>query len=178
MEQQPSSRHRPAARPSRTVTALMAWLRRPVGALIGIVVAAVVGLVITELIGCVFTCDGGPPVLVNTAESGFNASGSPLDEFVCITSLDDEVVSLTGWTLVDTAGHTFTFPEFELASRASVRVHTGSGTNTPADLFWDRGAAVWNDSGDSVRLLDGDGEEITSASYANRSPGDDRGQCA
>lgn len=65
---------------------------------------------------------------------------------------------MTGWYLRDNYGWGYTFPQFTLAPRATVRVRTGCGTNSTADLYWCKdGTAVWNNDGDTVFLFDAEG---------------------
>ena len=86
-------------------------------------------------------------------------------EYVLIRNLGATPVSMTGWTLHDEARNTFVFPTFSLAPGASVRVWTGSGTNTAGDLYWGRGVAVWNNVGDRGYLRDRDGNLVHVYSY-------------
>ncbi len=67
------------------------------------------------------------------------------------------VVDLTGWTLEDSEGNVFTFPEQRLFTNGLVTVFSRRGTNTPISLYWGRSQAVWED-GDSVTLTDADGD--------------------
>ena len=62
-------------------------------------------------------------------------------------------VNLTGWTLSDGDGNTFTFPEQRLFTGGVVTVNTQIGTNTPIVLYWGRSEAVWQ-VGDTVTLED------------------------
>jgi micrococcal nuclease len=80
--------------------------------------------------------------------------------------------SMGGWTLSDNASHVYTFAQFTLHPGASVTVHTGSGTDSAADLFWGRGCVqgsyfgcVWNDGGDKATLKDGNGNTISTYEY-------------
>ncbi len=73
--------------------------------------------------------------------------------------------TLTSWTLRDTNGATYTFPTFTLGPGATVRVHTGSGANSAADLFWGRGLAVWNNDGDTATLRDSQGMTAATFTY-------------
>jgi hypothetical protein len=68
------------------------------------------------------------------------------------------VVDLTGWTLEDSEGNVFTFPEQRLFTNGLVTVYTRRGTNTPIALYWGRSAAAWGEEGDSVTLADADGD--------------------
>lgn len=73
-------------------------------------------------------------------------------------------VSLKDWTLRDAQGNAFVFPNIYLAEKAELRIHTGSGENTPQHLFWNRDTAVWQEAGDTVILADERG-----VIYANKS---------
>ena len=85
-------------------------------------------------------------------------------EWVEITNKDTAPQSLAGWTLEDEGNHTYTFPEFSLNAGASVKVHTGKGTDTARDLFWNRSTSVWNNGGDVATLKDGTGIIVSSYS--------------
>jgi LysM repeat protein len=67
-------------------------------------------------------------------------------------------VDMTGWTLTDTEGNTFTFPEQLLFSNASVTVFTRIGQNTPVALYWGENEAMWGEPGDVATLSDADGD--------------------
>jgi hypothetical protein len=67
------------------------------------------------------------------------------------------VVDLAGWTLTDSEGNVFTFPEQRLFTNGLVTVYTRRGTNTPIALYWGRSAAVWGEPGDSVTLANASG---------------------
>lgn len=86
-----------------------------------------------------------------------------VNEWVQITNSDNEAVNLDGWTLKDEADFTYTFGAFTLDAGASVKVRTGHGTDTEADVYWNRGSAVWNNTGDNAYLHDDGGSLIHSA---------------
>jgi len=72
---------------------------------------------------------------------------------------------MSGWHVQDEVDTTYTFPAFTLLARAHVRLHTGSGTNTATDLYWARGRAVWNNTGDTVYLYNSAWVLVDSYSY-------------
>jgi hypothetical protein len=76
-------------------------------------------------------------------------------------------VRLTGWTLSDEAGATFTFPDFSLWGGGAINIHTTSGSNTITDLYWGQPSAVW-DAGKLVTLSDAGGTLVVS--YAVPAP--------
>jgi LysM repeat protein len=71
-------------------------------------------------------------------------------------------VNLFGWKLRSlTSESEFELPNLFLWNGGSVRIHTTSGTNTSADLYWGQAEARWF-SGDTVELVNASGEVISS----------------
>lgn len=66
-------------------------------------------------------------------------------------------VRLTGWTLSDEEGHTYTFPDFSLWGGGAINIHTAGGSNTTTDLYWGQPTAVWK-AGSLIVLRDAEGE--------------------
>ncbi|NDJ61592.1 MAG: LysM peptidoglycan-binding domain-containing protein [Chloroflexi bacterium] len=69
---------------------------------------------------------------------------------------DGRSIDLSGWTLRDAQGNTYTFGQQFLFEGGSLRLRTGGGENTPVVLFWGRSEAVLS-SGDTLTLTDDDG---------------------
>jgi LysM repeat protein len=67
------------------------------------------------------------------------------------------VVNLQGWTLSNSRGDTFLFPEFRMQQGSLVRVLTRQGATTPAALYWGRDTAAWRE-GDTITLADSTGQ--------------------
>ena len=88
-------------------------------------------------------------------------------EWVCFRNAGGSEVDMSGWTMKDEYGWTYTFPAFVLSPGSKVRVVTGCGTNSADALFWcyEKASAVWNNTGDTVYLYDASGDLITSYSY-------------
>ena len=86
-------------------------------------------------------------------------------EYVTIENVGVSSTNLTGWTLRDEANHTFTFPSFSLGSGATVNVWTKAGTDTATDVYWGRGSAVWNNTGDCAYLSDETGALVSTYCY-------------
>jgi hypothetical protein len=89
-------------------------------------------------------------------------------EHVVLQNRSTRPVDLTGWTLRDVAPvrpHVFTFPSYSLPPGAHMRVWTKSGRVDPANLFWKRRAAVWNNPGDTAILRDAEGTEVSRFTY-------------
>ena len=96
----------------------------------------------------------------------FNPPGADIDgERVVIQNDTSADVNLSNWTLRDLARHVFTFPKFLLRAGFSVTVWTKVGSNDAENLFWGRGAAVWNNTGDRASLRDTSDSEIGSFVY-------------
>jgi micrococcal nuclease len=94
-----------------------------------------------------------PSVSVNADIVSVTGAGSLTSESVIIQNNGDAPLLLTGWTLKDSQGSTYIFPQLTLYPAGAVQVHTGPGTDTAADLYWQRSAAVWK-SGELVALYD------------------------
>jgi hypothetical protein len=109
-------------------------------------------------------------VSVDLSCSQFNAPGddnlTKEEEYVCFRNESGGAVDLTGWSLSDEYGWRFQFPSFTLARAERVRVRTGCGIDTHKDLYWCKdGTAVWNNGGDCVYLIDGNGGLVSQICY-------------
>ena len=102
-------------------------------------------------------------VRVNVDCCQFEAPGT--EEYVCFTNWGGTPQSMTDWRVRDEVDHTYSFPPFVLGAGATVKLHTGSGTDTATDLYWGRGSAVWNNEGDTVYLFDSAWNLVDSYSY-------------
>jgi endonuclease YncB( thermonuclease family) len=90
------------------------------------------------------------------------------DEWVEITNIGATTIDLTGWGVKDeSASHRYGFPGgFVLSAGATVRLHTGCGTDTDVLLYWCfTSSAIWNNSGDTVFILDPSGNIVDSKGY-------------
>ena len=89
------------------------------------------------------------------------------DEYVVFRNDGDSSLNLTGWTVSDESGKTYQFPDgFTLDPGATVALHTGSGTDTETDLYWDAGRPVWNNDGDTVTVTTSEGEVVIEEAYS------------
>lgn len=87
------------------------------------------------------------------------APGRLAEEAIVISNSGDRPVALLNWQLSDDAGHVYTFGQVTLfGDGAAIVVHTGSGRDGSADLYWNLEQAVWR-SGVAATLRDADGEE-------------------
>jgi micrococcal nuclease len=63
--------------------------------------------------------------------------------------------TLQGYSVEDQTGHRYRFPDRVLNKGDIVRLHSGEGSDTQTDLYWGAsGAAIWNNDGDTVKVLD------------------------
>jgi hypothetical protein len=83
------------------------------------------------------------------------------EEWVEITNNGDTDQNLAGWMLEDAQNHTYTFPDFDLLAGATVRIHTGTGSNSDEDLYWNRSTSIWNNGGDLATLKDASGIAVS-----------------
>jgi hypothetical protein len=88
-------------------------------------------------------------------------------EWVAIKNFTNTRKALTGWTLRDASSHVYHFPTFRLAAGASVKVHTGHGTNTASNLYWQSGNYIWNNTGDTATLKNANGVFVYRCHYTS-----------
>ena len=108
---------------------------------------------------------------LSVAEIHADASGDESqnlnDEYITFENRGDTALDLGGWTVTDAADHTYTFPDgFVLDPGATVTLHSGSGTDTDSDLYWDAGSAVWNNGGDTIIVRNDQGNRILTEDYS------------
>ncbi|WP_238392108.1 DUF4350 domain-containing protein [Halorussus amylolyticus] len=116
-----------------------------------------------------YTSDTGPDYSVSITEIQEDGE-TTTDEYVEIRNDDTASLDMTGWTLEDEAGNAYEFPEdFSLDAGATVRVHTGDGTDSDTDLYWGRGSPVWNNDGDTATLYDDSGTLAAERTYPTES---------
>jgi Lamin Tail Domain len=108
-------------------------------------------------------------VYYNSPGSDTGSNTSLNAEYVVIRNGDDVSHSISGWTVRDAAGHTYTFGTLRLGAGKQAIIHTGKGTtyNTSASthLYWGRGWYVRNNTGDKVILRRADGSLKDTCTY-------------
>ncbi|MFC6954439.1 lamin tail domain-containing protein [Halorubellus litoreus] len=87
------------------------------------------------------------------------------DEYVVFENVGDAAVDLTNYEVSDAADNTYVFSEFSLDAGAQVTLHTGSGTDTSTDVYWGESGGVWNNTGDTVTVVDDAGSTVLSVTY-------------
>ncbi|MEE1752720.1 lamin tail domain-containing protein [Streptomyces sp. SP18CS02] len=88
-------------------------------------------------------------------------------EWVEITNTTRHAVNLKGWTLRNEDGHRYRFNNVRLASRSSIRIHTGEGRDTRTDLYQDRHTYVWDNRSDTATLRDDRGRTVDNESWGH-----------
>lgn len=87
-------------------------------------------------------------------------------EYIEIRNVGPDV-DLTGFSVRDESSqHRFEFPSgTRLATESTLRIFTGCGTDTATELYWCSTGPVWDNSGDTVFLVNPAGSIQASASY-------------
>lgn len=67
-----------------------------------------------------------------------------------------DVVDLTGWTISDGQGNTYTFGQKRVFTNGLITLYSGVGQETPIAVYWGRTTPVWQ-PGMVVTLTDADG---------------------
>ena len=98
-------------------------------------------------------------------DDGVNLNG----EWVRFTNAGAEAIELDGWEVADeSASHRYTFDDLRLEPGADVTLFSGCGPDDETARYWCvSGSAVWNNSGDTVFLRDGNGNIVASLSYGD-----------
>ncbi|MCX4762742.1 lamin tail domain-containing protein [Streptomyces sp. NBC_01275] len=107
-----------------------------------------------------------------------NSRRSLNKEWVELTNTTRHTINLDEWTLSDEQGETYTFSDYRLAPRATVRVHTGRGHDTDTDLYQDRRREVWDNRSDTATLRNDHGRRVDEVSWGHHhghDHGGDRG---
>jgi competence protein ComEC len=112
----------------------------------------------------------GSDVALAVAEINADAEGDDRenlnDEYLVFTNTDDESLDLSGWTVQDESGMTYTFPDgITLQPGADLTLRTGSGEDTDNELYWGANRPIWNNNGDTVIISNSNGEQILTEGY-------------
>ncbi len=97
-----------------------------------------------------------------------NSNRSRNAEWVEVRNTSRKAVNLDGWTLTAKSGKRYTFHDFRLQGRSTVRVHTGVGRDSRTDAFQDRRNYVWDNKRDKAVLKDRRGHVIDTKSWNRR----------
>lgn len=83
--------------------------------------------------------------------------GDITNEVLEIRNTGTGVVNLNGWSLEETGGLVFEFPDIRLQPLQILRVFSRVGQDTPGALYWNQTVNVWEEN-DTATLIDADGE--------------------
>jgi rubrerythrin len=91
---------------------------------------------------------------------------SPDQEYVQYVNSGDGTLDLTGWSVSNTEGATYEFPDgFTLAPGETVKLYTGRGTDSSGALYWGKPQEVWNDQIGTMIVRNGRNEVVLRRSY-------------
>jgi len=89
------------------------------------------------------------------------------DEYIILSNTGDSTLDLSGWTIADSAGHTYQVPAgVTLESEETLTIRTGSGSDTDSELYWGASSPIWNNDGDTVIVTTDDGDTILEETYS------------
>ncbi|KAB1186615.1 MULTISPECIES: lamin tail domain-containing protein [Haloferax] len=113
------------------------------------------------------TTDASLAVVEVHADAAGSDTENLNDEYIVFKNTGSESLDLSGWTISDASGRTYTVPDgTTLAAGATITLHTGSGADTSTDLYWGSGSAVWNNDGDTITVLNNTGATVLEETYA------------
>jgi micrococcal nuclease len=117
--------------------------------------------------GTVGTATEGPLAVGEVhADAAGNDHENLNDEYVTFRNTGDTELDLSGWTVSDDGGHSYTFPTgTTLPPGAELTLRTGSGTDTESEVYWDADGAVWNNGGDTITVRNANGTVVLRHSY-------------
>jgi hypothetical protein len=81
-------------------------------------------------------------------------------EAINVGNDSDLAVNLQGWRLEREAGPTYTFGNLLLFPGSGIKLHSGGGTDTSVDVYWNQAANVWT-TGAVARLINPQGVEVS-----------------
>ncbi len=83
--------------------------------------------------------------------------GDITEEGVELLNVSGGIIPMKDWTLKNSKGDTFTFPNYSLFQNGLVLINTRAGTNTARALFWGRSLPLWGTPGETITLTDNKG---------------------
>ena len=95
----------------------------------------------------------------------FGTGSSEPDEFVEIENDDSSPIQLNNWTLEDEEHHVFKFPSFVINPGQVCRIYTNEYHPEWCGFNYGSGSAIWNNTGDTAYLRDGNETLIDEYGY-------------
>jgi len=94
----------------------------------------------------------GPTHINASGDDNYNLN----DEWVSIRCTSGSV-NLSGWKIKDGSTHIYYFKNITIKEGQTIKVYTGCGNDTSTSLYWCNNGAVWNNDGDTLKLVKPDG---------------------
>jgi hypothetical protein len=107
----------------------------------------------------------------NSPGPDYGGNASLNHEWVELHNTSDSSINLSRWTLRDKAGHVFVFGSYTIKPHGYVTIHTGHGSATQTDRYWNHSWYIWNNTGDTAILRNQNGTSIDSCTYKGTSRG-------
>jgi hypothetical protein len=99
-------------------------------------------------------------------DHGSNASLNA--EWVLLHNTSGSPITMTNWILHDGGQkHTFRFGTYTIAPHGYVKIHTGKGSRSQTNRYWNLSWYVWNNTGDTATLKDNHGNVLDRCSYSD-----------
>lgn len=93
-------------------------------------------------------------------------------ETIQIRNVTSKAIAVAGYRVRDKQNHTFVFPKgYVLKAKATVTLHSGSGTNSATHVYWRQRGYVWNNTGDTAYLQTPKGAGLDSCTYRKSTSG-------
>lgn len=109
---------------------------------------------------------------VSVAEFRWDAPGNDNenlnDEFVYLKNNCNMTINMAGWTLKNSGTKIYKFGKFLLAPGGHVKIHSGCGKDSGAELFRCGKKAVWENGGGALYLRDAEGLLVLEESYEGK----------
>lgn len=91
--------------------------------------------------------------------TGVENAGVLASEAINIGNDSDLAVNLQGWRLEREGGVAYTFGNLLLFPGSGLKLHSGPGTDSSVDIYWNQPAGVWT-TGAVARLVNPQGNEV------------------
>lgn len=87
-------------------------------------------------------------------------------EYIQLKNTGSKTLTLTGYTIRDNGPQRYTFPKgFKLKRGATVTIRSGKGKNTASTLYWGKASYIWNNTGDTARLITPKGKTVETCKF-------------
>ncbi len=86
-------------------------------------------------------------------------------EYVLLTNKSGRDIHIGGWSVKDSATHTFIFPDYIFKAGQTIELFTGKGTDKEGRFYFNSSRPIWNNDHDCLYLRDKDGLLIEIYNY-------------